>query len=202
MVDAATDTEPRTGAISTRLLAEGDVDAVHEIDQASYVDPWPATQIAVEVERDDRCHVVAVRSIGGAHDAQSREVIVGHASLLIVKPEATLTTVAVAVDHRGSGVATHLLLDLFDRAVDLGIEAITLEVRSRNRAAHRLYYRFGFAPAGVRRGYYPAGRATPADDALIMWATEIHEPEFQQRLATIADDAHYQRPISQRRASS
>jgi len=165
--------------VTVRLLGDVDVAAVHAIDQASYVDPWPEHHIAAEVARADRCHVVALR--GG--------VCIGHASLLVVEPEATLTTVAVAPGERGAGVARQLLLDLFERAVARGVEAITLEVRAQNRSAHALYRRFGFAPAGVRRGYYPAVGATPADDALIMWAHDVHEPAYQHRLAVLATTA-------------
>lgn len=160
----------------TRPLAAADVAAVHAIDRASYVDPWPEHQIAAEVERSDRCHIVALRG----------PIVVGHASLLVVEPEATLTTIAVAPTERGTGVARELLLDLCHRAVARGVEALTLEVRSTNSPAHALYRRFGFAPVGIRRGYYPATGSTPADDALIMWADDIHQPDYQHRLAAIA----------------
>lgn len=166
----------RASKLTVRPLAGTDVAAVHAIDQASYVDPWPEQQIAVEVDRPDRCHVVAVRG----------DVILGHASLLIVEPEATLTTIAVAADQRGTGVATNLLLDVIGRAVERNVTDITLEVRTQNRGAHALYRKFGFAPAGVRRKYYPAVGSTPVDDALIMWANDVHTPDYQQRLAAIA----------------
>ena len=41
----------------------------------------------------------------------------------------------------------------------------TLEVRRSNVPAQRLYERFGFAVAGVRRGYY----SSPVEDALVLW---------------------------------
>ena len=40
-----------------------------------------------------------------------------------------------------------------------------LEVRRSNDIARRLYERFGFTVAGVRRGYY----RQPDEDALILW---------------------------------
>lgn len=197
MADVSLAAEPKAPTVAVRLLAAADVDAVHAIDQDSYVDPWPAAQIAAEIEQANRCHVVAVRA-----DGADSETVVGHASLLIVEPEATLTTVAVATDQRGAGVATRLMLDLFERAVDRGVEAVTLEVRSLNRSAHALYRRFGFAPAGVRRGYYPAIGATPADDALIMWANDVHESDYQRRLTSIAAAAQKSPPTSPSRVAS
>ena len=46
---------------------------------------------------------------------------------------------------------------------------LTLEVRMSNSGAQALYQRFGFVPAGVRRGYYPETR----EDALVMWANDV-----------------------------
>ena len=46
-----------------------------------------------------------------------------------------------------------------------GITAYTLEVRSRNIPARRLYEKNGFVSRGVRPGFYQK----PEDDAVIMW---------------------------------
>ena len=45
----------------------------------------------------------------------------------------------------------------------------TLEVRVSNAPAIRLYERFGFMSAGVRRRYYSDNQ----EDALIMWRTPM-----------------------------
>ncbi|HZB72910.1 MAG TPA: hypothetical protein VE395_12280, partial [Acidimicrobiales bacterium] len=57
------------------------------------------------------------------------------------------------------------------------------EVRMGNGAAQDLYRRFGFAPAGVRKGYY----AETGEDALVMWAHDIDGAEYGERLRTIED---------------
>jgi ribosomal-protein-alanine N-acetyltransferase len=44
---------------------------------------------------------------------------------------------------------------------------LTLEVRRSNASAIRLYERFGFRSAGVRRRYYQDN----GEDALVMWRT-------------------------------
>ena len=46
-----------------------------------------------------------------------------------------------------------------------GIIAHTLEVRTGNEAAKRLYEKFGFKEAGLRKGYYEDN----GEDAVIMW---------------------------------
>ena len=46
-----------------------------------------------------------------------------------------------------------------------GITAFTLEVRSQNTPARKLYEKLGFVSKGVRRGFYDK----PKDDAVILW---------------------------------
>jgi ribosomal-protein-alanine N-acetyltransferase len=57
-------------------------------------------------------------------------------------------------------------------------------VRASNRRAQDLYRRFGFAPAGVRKGYYQAEQ----EDAIIMWAHDVDEPDYLARLRSIEAD--------------
>ena len=64
------------------------------------------------------------------------------------------------------GIATTLIERLLELADGPG-EQFTLEVRTSNDGAIRLYEKFGFRPAGRRRGYYHDNR----EDALIMWRT-------------------------------
>jgi ribosomal-protein-alanine N-acetyltransferase len=73
--------------------------------------------------------------------------------------------IAVDPDARGRGIGSALLEELFSRG---GHDAgYTLEVRTSNAPAIRLYERFGFHPAGMRTRYY----ADTGEDALIMWRT-------------------------------
>ena len=66
-------------------------------------------------------------------------------------------------------------------AIAMGAERVTLEVRASNRGAQALYSRFGFAPSGVRKGYYVDNR----EDAVIMWAIDVQGPAYAARLARI-----------------
>ena len=58
---------------------------------------------------------------------------------------------------------------------------MTLEVRLGNRGAQDLYKRFGFTAVGVRKGYY----ADTGEDALVMWAYNVGEPQYARLLAGI-----------------
>jgi ribosomal-protein-alanine N-acetyltransferase len=50
-----------------------------------------------------------------------------------------------------------------------------------NEGAQALYRAFGFAPAGVRKGYY----VETNEDAMIMWAHDVDHGEYQARLDDI-----------------
>ena len=64
---------------------------------------------------------------------------------------------------------------LAEEALRRGAMALTLEVRFSNKAAQELYRRFGFAPVGVRKGYYQQ----PDEDALIMWVHDACNDQYR-----------------------
>ena len=139
------------------------------IDGAVYPVTWSERTWRAEIDADDRVHLVAL--------ADGR--VIGHAGLLVIVDEAHITTVAVDPQHQGRGVATRLLVGLFDRARAWpGVDHVTLEVRASDHRTQRLYGRFGLAPAGLRTGYYQQ----PADDAVIMWAHDVGGAEIARRL--------------------
>ena len=57
---------------------------------------------------------------------------------------------------------------------------MTLEVRVSNAGAQALYTSFGFVPVGVRKKYYEN-----VEDAIVMWAHDIDQPEFASRLRAL-----------------
>jgi ribosomal-protein-alanine N-acetyltransferase len=66
-------------------------------------------------------------------------------------------------------------------AIARGATAVTLEVRMSNVAAQDMYRRFGFGPVGVRKNYYQEVN----EDALVMWAHEVDQPEYVALLDSI-----------------
>jgi ribosomal-protein-alanine N-acetyltransferase len=107
--------------------------------------------------------------------------VVGYAGLLLVGDEGHITTVAVDPAWHRRQIATRMLICLVRRAVDQGVVRLTLEVRMSNSGAQSMYSRFGFAPAGVRQRYY----IDNDEDALVMWAHDVHTPEHALRLNAI-----------------
>lgn len=152
-----------------RPMVGDDLDAVSSIDEMVFVKPWSTDFFRDQViGAEGRFHVVA--EAGGD--------VVGHAGLIVVADEGHVATVAVHPSCQGSGVGSLLLGELCRRAVGLGLVALTLEVRVSNLAARGLYGRFGFAPSGVRPAYY----SDNSEDALVMWAHDIADPSFMERV--------------------
>ncbi|MCB1013559.1 MAG: ribosomal protein S18-alanine N-acetyltransferase [Acidimicrobiales bacterium] len=146
---------------------------VLRIETQSYPKPWTYGLYLSELALGGlRCYLVA-RSAGE---------IVGYGGLMYVGPDAHVTTLAVAPEHQRRGIGGRVLLALARAAVAHGAENLTLEVRVTNDAAIALYRRFGFAPAGVRKNYY----AEVKEDALVMWANDIHTRAYGDRLLRLA----------------
>ncbi len=151
--------------------------AVHAIEARVSLRPWSLDLFRSELAQSEASRAWFV--------ARRRATVVGFAGIMLIVDDGHVTNVSVDPQCRRQGVASHLMLPLCRAAIDRGALNLTLEVRASNMGAHALYRRFGFAPAGVRAGYYPASSDGPAEDALVMWAHDVDGPEFATRLATI-----------------
>ena len=145
--------------------------AVLAIEEQVQPRPWSERIFQSELGQPNRCYLVA------RHGA----AVVGFAGVLLVVDEGHVTNVAVDPSWHRRAVATSLLLRLCRTAAERGARNLTLEVRMSNDGAQALYRRFGFAPGGVRKAYYPDNR----EDALVMWAHDIDLPPYAERLADI-----------------
>ena len=142
--------------LEIRQLAYADLPQVIAIERRAFPTPWSLAMFVLELSKPSGICLAAVEdgSIIG-YLVCSRYDTVWH-----------LMNVAVEPKRQRQGIATTLLERLFDQA-DKPSEQYTLEVRTSNDAAIRLYERFGFRAAGRRRAYYHDNR----EDALIMWRT-------------------------------
>jgi ribosomal-protein-alanine acetyltransferase len=84
---------------------------------------------------------------------------------------ARIYSIAVAPEHRGSGVAQAMLSAARDLTARRGGRLIHLEVRESNTKAIGVYQRAGFRLLGSREAYYEDGEA-----ALLFEADAPHSP--------------------------
>ena len=90
--------------------------------------------------------------------------IIGLFSGEVVVDELQIDNLAVAEQWRRRGIGEALLKSALSQSAGLGARSATLEVRSANATARAFYEKEGFAPVGLRKGYY----ADPPDDALLL----------------------------------
>ncbi|HSL15936.1 MAG TPA: ribosomal protein S18-alanine N-acetyltransferase [Actinomycetota bacterium] len=139
------------------------------IERQVYPRPWsPNLFLSEMAESQNRCYLVA---------RIDREVV-GYAGMICYGEEAHVTNVAVDPMHQRHKIGSRLLHDLLRQAVEMGAEAMSLEVRVTNWGAQRLYGRFGFRPVGIRKNYYQEIN----EDALIMWVDGIGSRDYDRRL--------------------
>ncbi|MDH3539442.1 MAG: ribosomal protein S18-alanine N-acetyltransferase [Acidimicrobiia bacterium] len=160
-------------SIHIRPLDASDLDAVMEIEEASFVEPWSRAMFAEEIVQSTRRYLIALEGV----------TVCGYGGIMLAGEDAHLVTIAVAPGHRELGVASRLMIDLVEAARDGGASHLTLEVRESNEAALELYRKFGFEPAGVRKAYYTT------EDAVVMWAVDIDSVDYQRTLTSIRKEA-------------
>jgi [ribosomal protein S18]-alanine N-acetyltransferase len=142
--------------LDIRRLTYADLPQVIAIERRAFPTPWSLAMFVLELSKPSGICLAALME----------ERLVGY--LVCSRYDTIWHLMNIAVDDRlrRQGIATTLLERLFELA-DKPSEQYTLEVRTSNEDAIRLYERFGFRTAGRRRAYYHDNR----EDALIMWRT-------------------------------
>lgn len=149
-----------------RPLAYADLPQVIAIERRSFPTPWSLSMFVLELSRPSGVCLAAVEEgdyTDGSGLMRASPRLLAYLICSRYGDDWHLMNIAVDPDARRRGIATALLQELFVRAG--GDTGYTLEVRTSNAAAIRLYERFGFRAAGMRRRYYQ----DTGEDALIMW---------------------------------
>ncbi len=140
--------------VSLRAVQPGDIRALAAAEVECFEDPWPGPYFASELFAPARFHRVLVTP-GGALAAYLFTAW-QYLDLHILK-------VATLEAHRRQGLGRRLMVVAEEHAHQAAGETLTLEVRTTNVAAIRLYESLGYEPAGIQPGYY-----TDLSDALVM----------------------------------
>lgn len=138
-----------------RALEAADAEAVSEIEEEAFSQPWSAKDFMEMAEADYAYYYVA----------EDNGKIVGCCGVRNMAGEGEITNVVVAKAFRRRGIGRKLMEYMLNEAAAAGIGACTLEVRVSNAPAIHLYESLGFQAEGIRPGFYEK----PLEDALIMW---------------------------------
>lgn len=129
------------------------LDGIIEIENDCFFPPWSRDAYKKEISAEYSEYVVLVQD----------GLVVGYGGFRQALDQADITNIAIRKGFRNSGLGTHIINSLFDKAKKRGINTITLEVRKSNLSAIALYEKTGFINMGIRPGFYQDG-----EDAFIM----------------------------------
>jgi ribosomal-protein-alanine N-acetyltransferase len=185
-------------AYRTEPMRIEDIPEVMEIERVAFPTPWPARAYRHEVGQNRLAHYFVARPqyVDGAEPGDveeesglignlprwtrrsktTRPSVVGYCGFWIAANEAHISTIAVDPKYRSQGIGQLLLITAIERAIELGANLVSLEVRVSNVVAQNLYRKYGFRVVGRRRRYYSDNR----EDALIMTAEHVVSDPYQR----------------------
>ncbi|CAN5681867.1 ribosomal protein S18-alanine N-acetyltransferase [soil metagenome] len=149
-----------------------DVWAVTRIEAQVYPRPWSKSLFLSELGQGDSRRYIVARHAGS---------LVGYAGMMFAPGEAHVTNIAAHPRWHGHKIGSRLLLTLVTEALARGSAVLSLEVRVSNRAAQRMYEKFGFVISGTRKGYY----IETNEDAFVMTVEGALTTAYRQRLKLI-----------------
>jgi ribosomal-protein-alanine N-acetyltransferase len=139
------------------LGAAADLEGVLDVDALSFTRPWTRAMYESEFLNRDTSRMYVLRT--------AVRPVAGYCAAWFILDEVHINNIAVRPELRGRGFGSALLAHVLEQGRVAGAPRATLEVRRSNDVARRLYERFGFRVAGVRRDYY----TDPTEDALVLW---------------------------------
>ena len=135
-----------------RRMTLNDVDTVYELEKRIFKDSWSRRSFINEAVNTDYSFPYVMAR---------QEKIVAYAVVWYVSGELHVNNIAVDPKFRRRGLGAELLEHILEMFPDF--DTAFLEVRISNEAAIRLYEKYMFNKAGVRKKYYADG-----EDALLM----------------------------------
>ena len=140
-----------------RPMTKEDCGQVAAIEAVSFSLPWSLNAFLDTVERENYRYFVA----------EEAEEIFGYCGFCFVLDEAEIPNVCVKAEARQKGVGKQMMTALIEKAKELGVAVLYLEVRESNTPARRLYESLGFVSDGIRKNFYEQ----PVENAVLMSKT-------------------------------
>ncbi|WP_225334989.1 GNAT family N-acetyltransferase [Halomicrobium urmianum] len=122
----------------------GDLPALRAVQSTTLAEPWPDL---LETAIDGPPLVLVC----------DRDGPVGYALAVVDAPVTYVAEVAVAPDRQGEGVGTELVMALFDRLRERGVERVRLTARTVDEGVHDFYERLGFEVVDRVHDHYESG---------------------------------------------
>lgn len=145
---------------------------VLKIEEQCFPTPWSKNAFTHEIEYNNLAHYIVALKDGE---------IIGYAGMWVILDDAHITNIAVSPLHRGKGYGKCIMREMMRRALLLGASKMTLEVRTSNEPARRLYSSLGFVERGRRKKYY----SDTGEDAIIMWKDSLTDSSLELKNAKV-----------------
>lgn len=139
-----------------RPMTGHDLEAVMEVEKASYEFPWTLPIFRDCLRVGCLCYVYE----------SPQEGIIGHGIMSVAANECHILNICIHPDYQRLGLGEGMVLSMLDSAREKKARVALLEVRLSNTAAYKLYTKLGFDEVGLRKSYYPARRGR--EDAIIL----------------------------------
>lgn len=148
-------------------MKEDDLMDVMRIEKASFPIPWSESSFLYELrENTEVAYLRVARLSSGGYGPSS---ILGYVCFWILYRETHIMNLAVHPEWRRQGIGESLIRASLKEAKEKGCLRASLEVRTSNLAAIRLYEKLGFTQRAIRRNYYDS----PREDAVVMWLYDL-----------------------------
>ncbi len=145
-----------------RPMEEKDLTRVLEIENESFISCWHQEQFLYELNENPYSLLFV---------AEHNEQIIGFIDFWITFDTACINQIAVSKLFRQKGIARVMMEDAFARIKLANATSVSLEVRTHNKRAIKLYEGLGFKTILTKEKYYDNG-----DDAYYM-VKELNEDE-------------------------
>lgn len=122
------------------------------LDKRCFAVPWSQRSFCEETENPLAAYIVA----------KDDNKIIGYCGFWRVGDEVQITNIAVLPEYRRCGTASAMIDEMISECADA--EQIVLEVRESNTAAIKLYEKYGFENAGMRKNFY----RSPTENGIVM----------------------------------
>jgi [ribosomal protein S18]-alanine N-acetyltransferase len=142
--------------LTIRRMELADISQVVSVEIASFSSPWHAEIFNQELTENQHAHYFII---------EINKKIIGYVGMWVVLDDAQITNIAILPGYRGNKLGEKLFRFALQQAVKMGVSRLSLEVRTSNIVAQKMYRKFGLVPGGIRKNYYTDNN----EDAVVMW---------------------------------
>lgn len=146
--------------IKIEKMTLNDLENIKNILESEFDNFWNYNILKQELLNQNSYLFVAKTKSLQSKDAES---IIGFAGVQFILDESNITNIVIKKDFRNQGIGHLLLNELINFSKQNNMSSMTLEVNENNLYAIKLYNKFNFNIAGIRKKYYNG-----TDNAIIM----------------------------------